>query len=132
MGIFSWKTSDTNRSISISEIDSEHTTSISFMCAPDGRIWEETEYEGYGEFDGKDVYELIAELNGKTTREEGLDLVFKNNPGGEFEGAARNGIVVPKFFQLKENCKNFDNFPHSRSCEHQGCFYSEEESDDNN
>jgi len=45
-----------------------------------GNRWEENEYEGYGDFGGKDFYELVAEMNGKQTREEGLDLFFGDKP----------------------------------------------------
>lgn len=74
MGFFSWITQDTGRSIS-----NTYSTRDTFpvtMTDNKGNSWKETEYEGYGDFGGKDFYELLAEMNGLTTREEGIDLAF--------------------------------------------------------
>jgi len=50
------------------------------MITPDGRIFTEKNYDGYGEFGGKDFYELLAELNGLVSdRSAGIDLCFKDN-----------------------------------------------------
>jgi hypothetical protein len=62
MGFFSWKTSDTNRSIANQYSGRE--TFVVHMILEDGRVFTEEEYEGYGVFGGKDIYELIAEMNG--------------------------------------------------------------------
>lgn len=50
-----------------------------------GNRWEETEYEGYGVFGGKDFYELLAEMNGiegsaDQKRSEGISLAFSDRP----------------------------------------------------
>lgn len=75
MGFFSWKTSDTKRAIN------NHYSGIPtftvHMITEDGRHWKETMYDGYGKFGGKDIYELIAEMNGLKSREEGLNLVYE-------------------------------------------------------
>lgn len=39
-----------------------------------GESYFEPDYEGYGVFGGKDYYELLAELNGKKSRDDGIDL----------------------------------------------------------
>ena len=57
MGQFSWIAQDTNRSIS-----SENPKPVT-MSDNKGNKWTETEYEGYGEFGGKDFYQLLAEMN---------------------------------------------------------------------
>ena len=62
MGFFSWKTSDTNRSIANQY--SGRDTFVVHMITEDGRVFTEEEYEGYGVFGGTDIYELIAEMNG--------------------------------------------------------------------
>ena len=62
MGFFSWKTSDTNRSIS--NHYSGRKTFVVHMITEDGRVFTEEEYEGYGVFGCTDIYELIAEMNG--------------------------------------------------------------------
>jgi len=72
MGFFSWKTSDTNRSIA--NVYSGRSVFVVYMITRDGKHWEEDAYEGYGIFGGKDYYELLAEINGMKTREEGISL----------------------------------------------------------
>lgn len=78
MGFFSWKTQDTNRSISNTFSGTE--TFTVYMLDNKGNTWVEDNYEGYGVFGGKDFYELLAEMNGKTTRDEGIDLAFGDEP----------------------------------------------------
>ena len=60
MGQFSWITDDTDRQIGSME---ENTITV-YMHDDKGNVWKEDEYEGYGEFGGKDYYELVAEMNG--------------------------------------------------------------------
>jgi len=82
MGFFSWKTCDTNMSIANSS--SKRYTFDVYMITPDGRVFHETEYDGYGEFGGKDFYELLAELNGKESdRIVGIDVAFNDNSSGD-------------------------------------------------
>lgn len=60
MGFFSWKTSDTNRSIS--NIYSSKGSFPVYVLIPQefgGGYIEERNYEGYGEFGGVDVYALV-------------------------------------------------------------------------
>ena len=82
MGFFSWNTSDTKRSIANSY--SCRDTFTVHMITEDGRVFTEDDYEGYGVFGGKDIYELIAEMNGlcldgdiDQKREAAIDLLFK-------------------------------------------------------
>jgi hypothetical protein len=125
MGFFSFTTSDTQESIL--NIYSSGLIRNVYMILPDDSYFEEGGYEGYGEFGGKDVYEVIAELNGKSSRNEGIDLVFKNNPEGDLDICAKMGIKVPKFsFSLK---KYDDISGHSKNCPYQGYFLEECEED---
>jgi len=75
MGFFSWKTQDTDVSIP-SVYSSRLPLAKVTMTDNKGNKWTETNYEGYGIFGGKDYYELLAEMNGKKTREEGISLNF--------------------------------------------------------
>ena len=61
MGFFSWITQDTNKSI-----PSRHSSKKTFpvtMSDDKGNRWHEPHYEGYGEFGGKNYYQLVAEMN---------------------------------------------------------------------
>ena len=125
MGYFSWKTCDTDRSIA--NQDSERPTFDVHMITPDGRTFTERNYEGYGEFGGKDFYELLAELNGLgSDRSAGIDLSFKDNSSGD----DTPGVIYPKFVEVldKDNVKEqYSNLRNPMSCEAQGFFYSEDD-----
>lgn len=71
MGQFSWFTLDTD-----TQIGSEEQNTITvYMHDNNGNVWKEEEYEGYGDFGGKDYYELLAEMNGhESDRNIGIDL----------------------------------------------------------
>lgn len=72
MGFSSWLTSDTNRSIP--NVYSNKQQFKVHMMDKDGNIWVEDNYEGYDNFGGKDYFELLAEMNGGKTKEDGLTI----------------------------------------------------------
>ena len=75
MGQFSWITQDTHRSIS------SITPFPVTMTDNEGNKWTENNYEGYGEFDGCDFYELLSKMNGGNgDRGHGIDLWFGSEP----------------------------------------------------
>lgn len=74
MGFFSWITQDTNKSIL--NVHTYNPTEFVVMHDNKGNQWIEENYQGYGEFGGKDFYELLAEMNGKETRDDGIRLFF--------------------------------------------------------
>jgi hypothetical protein len=78
MGFFSFKTQDTARSISNRQ--SKRGTFTVFMHDDKGNVYKESNYAGFGEFGGVDYYELLAEMNGLQTREEGIDLAYSGKP----------------------------------------------------
>ena len=83
MGFFSWITQDTNRSI-----PSKHSSRKTFnvtMRDDHGNKWTETSYEGYGDFNGKDYYELLSEMNGLgSDRDKGIKLFFSEDKDIKF------------------------------------------------
>ena len=112
MGFFSWKTQDTNRSIP-NNYSSKPTFPVT-MTDNKGNKWTEDNYEGYGEFGGKDFYELLAEMNDKgSNREEGIDLYFGDEP-----------FISPNLHE-NPNAEWVNRVPDE--CEHQGYFYDEDE-----
>ena len=77
MGFFSWITQDTNRSIA-NQYSNRKPFTV-YMHDDKGNVWKEDNYEGYGEFGGKDYYELVAEMNGEISdRQIGIDIAFKD------------------------------------------------------
>jgi hypothetical protein len=115
MGFFSWNTQDTNRSISNS-YSGEGTFTVTMMDDK-GNRWVEENYEGYGEFGGKDYYELLAEMNGLgSNRSLGIDLAFKDNT---------EGVIYPNLVEHPSYWVFDGKGP--ESCEFQGYFYPEDE-----
>ena len=127
MGFFSWNTCDTERSIA-NNCSSQPTFTV-HMITPDGRVFTENDYEGYGEFGGKDFFDLLCELNGlPEDRGAGIDLVFKNNPNGD----NTPGVIYPKFVENLNNnvVAQYNSLPNPESCEAQGFFYGGDEEEE--
>ena len=123
MGYFSWKTCDNDESIA-NECATRPTFTV-HMIAPDGRVFTEESYEGYGVFGGKDFYDLLCELNGLPgDRSAGIDLCFKDNPSGD----DTPGVIYPKLVHDLEDdvVAQYKRLPNPESCEDQGFFYADE------
>jgi hypothetical protein len=45
-----------------------------YMHAPNGRVWKEKKYGGFGVFGRKDYFKLMAEMNGLETRNEAIKI----------------------------------------------------------
>lgn len=124
VGYFSFNTSDTGRSIanSASTLD----TFKVIMKDNDGNSWTELDYDGYGEFGGKDFYELLAEMNGQSTRDEGIELIFaEGNHSGCLLNALSRGVVAP--ILVEDDSLDFDDVEPPENCEYQGFFYEDED-----
>jgi len=130
MGFFSWKTMDTDKSIS-NDYSSRGTFRVQMMDDK-GNIWTEDNYEGYGVFGGKDYYELLAEMNGATSefegekytdymRSEGIGMAFKDNGSGD----RTFGIKYPNLVEMADGWSYEHWGP--ESCPDQGYFYNDEE-----
>lgn len=81
MGQFSWITQDTNEAIRESYGCEDTALTTAYMHDDKGNVWEETSYEGYGVFGGKDFFVLLAEMNGfegepETLRTRGIQLIY--------------------------------------------------------
>ena len=121
MGFFSFKTCDTKRSIA--NAFSKRKTFDVHLITPDGRVFTEKNYEGYGEFGGKDYYELLAELNGLgSERGLGITLAFQGNPSGD----NTPNMVYPKLVEFLDLdvVAQYNRLPNPKSCKHQGYFYN--------
>ena len=83
MGQFSWITQDTDETIRESYGCSDKNKTTAYLHDNKGNVWAEKNYEGYGDFGGKDFYSLLAEMNGyedlvdeEEKRGKGIDLAF--------------------------------------------------------
>ena len=133
MGFFSWKTMDTDESIA-NQYSNRKTFRVQ-MLDNKGNVWTEDDYEGYGRFDSKDYYELLAEMNGFTSDKTGdeytdeargfvINIAFKDNGSG----IATKGVLYPNLIEQADGW--FYNESGPENCEHQGYFYDETDYDD--
>tara|TARA_R110002051_G_C8368524_1_gene443121 strand:- start:38 stop:289 length:252 start_codon:yes stop_codon:yes gene_type:complete len=77
-----------------------------------GNTWREDSYEGYGDFGGKDYYELLAEMNDLgSDRSAGINLAFDSK---------RNADA--RWPTLTED-KDVEVSGRPRECRDQGYFY---------
>lgn len=121
MGYFSWKTADTNKSIS--NFDSSRGARAVWLITPDGMAIHEDMYEGYGEFGGFDAYALLAKWNAPDLckgdpnydRSIGIDLFYGKDP-----------VKYPLKFVDNPNY-NYKDLPASETCPLQGFFYDDED-----
>ena len=124
MGFFSWKTSDTNKSIS-NRYSSRGALPVYVLC-PDGTKIKETNYEGYGVFGSEDIFVLVAKwnypdsckdangdwLSDDIIRDLGLDVSYDVN--------AKYGIKI-----VEDGNLNYDDVGVSECCPEQGFFYDD-------
>ena len=110
MGFFSFITQDTNQSIS--NYYSIRGVFNVYMFDNKGNVWEEMWYAGYGIFGGKDFYELLAEMNGKTTRDEGIEIFFNQD---ESDATFPNLVQNDRYWNWKNQ--------KPKPCPNQGYFY---------
>lgn len=72
MGSFSWYASDTKRAIR------SHNCFSVYALQPEGEPLLEREYDGYGEFGGQDIYDLVADWNRKYLAEHPGFLIVQH------------------------------------------------------
>ena len=132
MGFFSWKTQDTDKSIA-NQYSNRKTFRVQ-MIDNKSNVWTEDSYEGYGNFGGKDFYELLAEMNGFTSdktgdeytdeaRGFGITLAFDGNGSG----VGTPGVYYPNLVEKADGWVYEMAGPDS--CDFQGYFYDEEDYD---
>jgi hypothetical protein len=123
MGFFSWKTQDTDTSIS-NKYSSRGTFPV-YMIDDKGNAYYEPDYNGYGDFGGKDYYVLLAEMNGLTSNEEGEKRIFDMRSKGHhlyFSGV--DSVLHPNLVEDKDGWVYDKIGP--ESCDDQGYWYSED------
>jgi hypothetical protein len=114
MGFFSWKCAKSGESIANQYSNKPLSQRQCYLVTPNQTIYEE-DYEGYGEFGGKDVYGLMADGD----RDKGIDLFFSG------EAPFKIKIVLAKHY----NGETYNDLKESEDCEYQGYFYDDDEED---
>jgi hypothetical protein len=109
-GQFSWFTQDTNQQIGSED---ENTLPFVYMHDNKGNKWLEKRYEGYGEFGGKDYYELLDQMNGGSgDRSEGIRLAFDDaavSAGKILFPALTVSATLPRSYDFTEESPNDPN-----------------------
>lgn len=124
MGFFSWKTSDTNKSIS--NVYSSRGALPVYLVTPFGDYIKEDEYGGYGVFGGYDVYALVAKwncpqkCNGDIDHDRliGIDIACYDNAKLKYP------------IKFAESRIPYDDLAPAEDCEYQGYFYDDDSWED--
>ena len=110
MGFFSWQCAECNESVS-NKHSERPQDSACVLVTPD-KNYHDPAYDGYGRFDGVDVYELL----GDGDRSKGLDIFYDENRDDPF-----------KIKVLHKRChspdKSYDDYSESENDPTQGFFY---------
>ena len=117
MGFFSWVTSDTGESIS-NHNSKKGALPVYLLCPDNNHIYED-DYEGYGNFGGRDAYALLAQWNApekcsgddEKDRMVGIDLQF----------SYPEKIRFPLKFTRES--LDYESVEPSKDCPNQGFFY---------
>jgi hypothetical protein len=136
-GQFSWMTQDTGQ-----QIGSQDENKIPvYMFDDKGKYYYENDYDGYGEFGGKDYYDLVAEMNGYTAddaekfggtfgelRGIGIKLAF-----GELEPKNGGPVLFPALVTKpdKFNYKSHNFAVEAKTDPNQSWYEPEEDEEDN-
>jgi hypothetical protein len=136
-GQFSWMTQDTGQ-----QIGSQDENKIPvYMFDDKGKYYYENDYDGYGEFGGKDYYDLVAEMNGYTAddaekfggtfgelRGIGIKLAF-----GELEPKNGGPVLFPALVTKpdKFNYKSHNFAVEAETDPNQSWYEPEEDEEDN-
>ena len=119
MGFFSFITMDTNKSVS-NVYSSLGSLKVS-MVDDKGNVWEEDNYEGYGMFNGKDYFELLAEMNGVECNILGRDYTEYMRSKGISLFYSEKRKMAPN---IVENANGWVFLPEGiKLCQNQGYFY---------
>ena len=133
-GQFSWFTQDTEQQIGS---ERENTLPFVYMHDDKGNKWLEKNYDGYGEFGGKDYYDLVAEMNGYTLDDaEELGGTFNDLRGigiklafGELEPKNGGPVLFPAL-TVSATLPNGHDFTKEAETDPNQSWYAEEEEEE--
>ena len=131
MGFFSYKTSDTNKSIP-NIYSGKEPVPVKILWPHTNEITISRSYAGYGVFNGNDVFASIAIANGfyaeilgrpeEENQENARTAFFLQELPVDLDALHQKGLKVPKIASLAFTC-DMSALPGPQNCEHQGYFY---------
>lgn len=107
MGNFSWCTSDTRKSIPCTDESYSGAPKTVYLLNPFGAPYKESDYEGYGVFGGRDVYELVAEWNRGFLSPENLHKPEREHWSMDAEGQAHYERALTKYMLKCDGIKEY-------------------------
>lgn len=107
MGLFSWCTSDTRKSISCTFNSYAGAPTTVYLLNPFGDPYKESNYEGYGVFGGRDVYELVAEWNRKYLTVDNLKKPVREHWASDKEGDEYFTKAMQRYEQKCRGLKDY-------------------------
>lgn len=113
MGVFSWRTCDTQESINGEE-------EFIYLLMPDGQNMQFCSYDGYGSFDGLDMYNMLAYMNGVGNKYDLEANCEKQRERGIYMEDDPDLSFYLKFSTNLDT--NYEDWPPSEICPHQGHF----------
>lgn len=127
MGLFSWCTADTRKSLAVDMNGYEDAPKKVYLLNPFGKPYEETEYEGYGVIGGVDVYAMVAKWNaperckdenGNWISEDEMRLIGISLACGDADH-----VQLKYPIKIVEKPCLYNNVGISPNCPYQGYFY---------
>ena len=129
MGLFSWLTADTQRSIPSCYSECETITVFMHCLFSDGSRakFEERSYEGYGDFGGKDYFVLLSMMNASAAMNASLTEEQHRTRGIHISRGSEvlNGqILYPQLTESDKDPEVATFYKECQDCPAQGYFYN--------
>lgn len=133
MELFSWCTSDTRKSIAVEMNGYPDCPKKVYLLNPFGKPYVESNYDGYGTFEGRDVYALVAQWNfPELCKDENGEWYADEeirDIGIDYSCYDRDHVKLKYPIKIVEKECSYEDAAISPSCPYQGYFYEEDMSE---
>lgn len=132
MGVFSWITADTEKSIPVEGNLGHKKCFTVYLLAPDGTYYQEDYYQGYGVFGGRDAFALLAQWNepdkcvGDDDKDRSIGIDLRYNRPEDMRCPIKIVEELPNDKSRKSIKAYYNRLGESEDCPYQGYFYDDE------